>query len=668
MAVFERWQETTVVRQVTGMMILTATAWLLAGLATARGGPEVATAPAIQPGPDAESDPALAAATAMVEKSDRYLHHSRLKPGMKGYGLTVLSGTQPMRFDVEILSVMTRWAAHQDVILVRLGGAEMERLGVSSGMSGSPVYVRDERDGKDKLIGAVAFAFRATKEPICGLQPITQMLAIRQRPTTTQPAEAGAPAEASGKRVGRELLAAVLDPRQTEFIPLLWRAYGRRLQPSSPTGRELMPLATPLTISGLSQSTLRRVEQPLREAGLLPVQAGGVAAAPATDAAFVPGSAISISLITGDIDLSGVGTVTDVDGDHLLALGHGLFAEGDVEFPIGPAHVHTVVPNLLTSFKLSSATGITGTLVRDENVGVSVVVGRAATMIPVTVSLERPGQGPPQHFRYGIARHRFLTPLLAEVVLTESAFGWRELPEQHTVRHSVDIDFGALGHYRAVNVESGNGTARALTDLLRPLVALLNNPLGPPATVRAIDVQITVTATDQSAEILDLKLDGRVYRPGEQVMGQVTIKPFRKARQTIPIGVSLPSDLPDGTYTLTACDALYATEHMITEMPQRFDPKTVEELFGALHRVGETQGDCLYLRLPLVGRHLAVGHEELADLPESRKGILSQAVPPGDAQTFTQSLVTSVSAPYVLSGQATAELEVEREPKQIPTR
>ncbi len=653
------------------MMILAAMAmaWPSAGLGAVPGSPPAATAPASQPQSDAESDPALAAATALVEKSDRYLHHSRLKSGMKGYGLTVLSGTQPTRFDVEVISVMTRWTAHQDVILARLTGAEMEHLGVSAGMSGSPVYVRDDRDGKDKLIGAVAFAFFATKEPICGIQPITQMLTTQmlttQHPAATQPAEGEAMRHAGGDR---QLLVAVLDPRRTDWLSVLGRFGGRGLRSPNPTDRELVPLATPLMVSGLSERTLRQVEQPLRKAGLLPVQAGGIAAAPPTDTAFVPGSAISISLITGDIDLSGVGTVTDVTGDHLLALGHGLFAEGEAEFPVGPAYVHTVVPSLLRSFKLGSASGITGTLVRDENVGVSVVIGRPAIMIPVTVWLDRGGKEPPQRFRYGIARHRLLTPLLAYIVAAESTYSWRELPEQHTVRHSVDIDFGALGHYHAVNIESGNGTNRAMADLMRPLVAMLNNPLGPPATVQAIDVRISVEPNDTSADILDLKLDGRVYRPGEQVTGQVTIKPFRKDRQTIPVCVSLPPDLPDGSYTLTACDALQDTQHLMSEMPQRFDPQTVQELLGALRRVGESQGDRLYLRLPLVGRYLAIGNKELADLPESRKGILAQAAPESDTQTFTQSQVTSVPASYVLSGQATAELEVEREPKQIPTR
>ena len=75
-------------------------------------------------------DPRLEAARRYVEKSDRYLHHSKLRRGMKGYGLTVLAGTEIVRFDAEIVSVMTRRGAHQDVILARLSGQGLKETGV----------------------------------------------------------------------------------------------------------------------------------------------------------------------------------------------------------------------------------------------------------------------------------------------------------------------------------------------------------------------------------------------------------------------------------------------------------------------------------------------------------------------------------------------------------
>ncbi len=64
----------------------------------------------------------------------------------------------------------------EDMILARLEGAEPEYSGVVAGMSGSPVYI----DGK--LVGAIAYRIgEFSKEPICGITPIGQMLQNRAR-------------------------------------------------------------------------------------------------------------------------------------------------------------------------------------------------------------------------------------------------------------------------------------------------------------------------------------------------------------------------------------------------------------------------------------------------------------------------------------------------------
>ena len=87
-----------------------------------------------------------------------------LTPGMKGYGLSVFSGQRPERFEVEIIDVMPDIIQKRDMILFRASGMGLEKSGIISGMSGSPVYV----DGK--LIGAVAYGWNFAKEPIGGIE------------------------------------------------------------------------------------------------------------------------------------------------------------------------------------------------------------------------------------------------------------------------------------------------------------------------------------------------------------------------------------------------------------------------------------------------------------------------------------------------------------------
>src|SRR5437016_3297757 len=95
-----------------------------------------------------------------------------VRQGMKGFGKTVFQGTTIEQFDVEVLGVLKNFAPKQDMILVRLSGGPLERTGVIAGMSGSPVFI----DGK--LLGAVAFAFPFSTEPIAGIQPIQQLLGL----------------------------------------------------------------------------------------------------------------------------------------------------------------------------------------------------------------------------------------------------------------------------------------------------------------------------------------------------------------------------------------------------------------------------------------------------------------------------------------------------------
>ena len=77
-----------------------------------------------------------------------------VKPGMKGYGLTVFKGTTPERFDVEVIATLKQFRPNQDLILIKT--PNHPRLDVAhtvAGMSGSPIYL----DGK--MAGAYAYGW-----------------------------------------------------------------------------------------------------------------------------------------------------------------------------------------------------------------------------------------------------------------------------------------------------------------------------------------------------------------------------------------------------------------------------------------------------------------------------------------------------------------------------
>src|SRR5437762_11325039 len=97
----------------------------------------------------------------------------QVRPGMKGYGMSVFQGSKPERFEVEVLGTLDGMPnPKQSIVIAMLSGPLVDRTGVFAGMSGSPVYI----DGK--LVGAVAYAFPFAKEPIAGITPIKYMIDV----------------------------------------------------------------------------------------------------------------------------------------------------------------------------------------------------------------------------------------------------------------------------------------------------------------------------------------------------------------------------------------------------------------------------------------------------------------------------------------------------------
>ena len=101
---------------------------------------------------------------------------AEVKRGLRGVAYTVFEGVVPEPMEVEILGVLRdSLGPGQDMILGRLRGEKAEYTGVVAGMSGSPVYV----DGK--LLGSLSYRIgQFSKEAICGITPIEQMLEVRE--------------------------------------------------------------------------------------------------------------------------------------------------------------------------------------------------------------------------------------------------------------------------------------------------------------------------------------------------------------------------------------------------------------------------------------------------------------------------------------------------------
>lgn len=636
------------------------------------------------------SDSALVAAREFVEKSGRYMHHDKLKRGMKGYGLSVFAGTKIEKFDVEIVSVVKNFGPGKDVILAMLAGQNLEKTRIIQGMSGSPVYIKDPADGKFKMVGAVAYGWGLSNEPLCGIQPITQMLAMpgilaefgQKDAPTSAPASQPTPAKETSQpnRDIEEFLRIVLNPAKDDFAEL-FRTNTSTSAEKSNSG-QLQPLAIPLLMSGCSPDFIQKLSGgQFRRMGLSPVQGGGCSGIDKKQGRKVklaPGSSIAIPLVTGNVNWTAFGTVTDViNNKRVLAFGHQFNGDGVIKLPMSTGYVHTIVSNLVNSFKLGSSIREVGTLNRDETIGIAGVIGPKVKMIPMTVATNQVNDKRSQKFSYKLVNEWFFTARLAGALVHASATALRNPPLRHHVKYEVKIDFGKLGKYSAANIGTGSqsgwfgprseGLKSAASDTARPIAALMNNPFGPPPTIGNIEIKLAIHKGDVEAMIIDFKLDAKIYKPGDIVTGKVLLKRYRKDRLTLPVSFKLPKKLPDGAYTLTAGDSLYAGKQRQKEHPQIFNPRNVKELFAALQKTVLPRADRVYLHLPLPRGGIALGQSELPDLPLSKAQLIMEANIP-DTFVFKKSIMQSKKTKFVIRGSKTATLKVQKQTNETLLR
>ena len=243
-----------------------------------------------------------------------------LKPGMKGTAWTVFQGTEAEPIPVEIIGLWkNQWGPKQDIILAKLGG-KAARTNVAGGMSGSPVYI----DGK--LVGAIALRLSVfSPDAICGITPIELMLEINDF-DQSRPSDARTPDQLQARS------------SQALAIPgeLLAKVVGAGAAGNLPQQPLMIPIETPLMFAGFTESTLREFGPMFQQLGIHAVAGGASSStlttkpAPGWQNALQPGEAVAGVLVSGDMSLTGLGTVTYNDGKRVLAFGHPFFNLGPV--------------------------------------------------------------------------------------------------------------------------------------------------------------------------------------------------------------------------------------------------------------------------------------------------------------------------------------------------
>ena len=577
-----------------------------------------------------------------------------IRPGMKGTAKTVFSGTEPEEFGVEILGVLPGFPGpRQSAIIARLTGANAERTGVFGGMSGSPVFI----DGK--IVGAIAFSFPFSKEPIAGITPIKQMIDLFNKGSENQNDKPKEPRAVSFSQLAATDWKPSLPKPAVSSVSLF--APVAADSPLMPLlGQQMTPIATPLVFSGISQEALAMFSPQLIASGLLPVSgAGGTAPitplAAHNDKTFPYGSSISVQLVRGDYSLAAAGTVTMRDGDRIYAFGHPFLSLGSSDMPMSECSVVTVIPNVNNSFKLAVPGQMVGSISQDRASGIFGLLGQSPKMIPVKINLHTSRERT-ETYSYEIANDTFLTPLLLNITVFNTITSSERALGDSTISLKGEIKVKGQDTIQIDRRFSANNSAiMAAGSVAAPVGSLMASGFDD-VQLDGITLDISSSDSKYAGTLERIALDRTEVRRGEkiEVQAYVRTESGRQFVQRIP--VQIPEDAAAGQLLVFVGDGGALQEGSAAKS---FVPRDLGQLVRAINTVKKS--DRLYVKLFRITNGAVIGTNELPSLPPSVVATLNSERTAGGYTPTVLSPVYEMELPpaeFVISGQQLIAIDV----------
>lgn len=447
----------------------------------------------------------LALGSILPAGAEEFLPLSDVREGMHGYAKTVVHGTKIDTFDVDVLGIMkNKGSAGGDLVLVKVSGPLIDETGgIAQGMSGSPVYI----DGK--LLGAIAYGFPQSDGRIGMVTPISDMLR-------------------------------------------LWTIDSGEEKKESGTDRDLIPLATPLMASGYTPSGMEFLTDKMKDFNMVPYSAAsaGVDEMPRP---LEAGGAVSATLVTGDLKLGAVGTVTYVDKDHMVAFGHPFLDKGSSSYFMHNSYIFTVVPSRNIPFKLGSVGAEIGVVNEDRGSGISGLSGKVPESVRLHSSVLDEDTGRTQSLNVRMVQNERMLPMLSVTSVYNNMSNTLDRNGEGTVSLSYTLfpeDLKKRPFIRSNMYWSSKDISERSVDEMYNVIRILEQNRFEPYKLRDISVDMKVTKDRKTAQLLDASASPTVVSPGDTIYVRARLAPYRGEVFYKDLAFTVPKDQPLGTMIL----------------------------------------------------------------------------------------------------------------------
>jgi hypothetical protein len=490
-------------------------------------------------------------------------------------------------------------------------------MGAVAGMSGSPLYI----DGQ--LAGVLSYQVqRFETVRYAGFTPIKDMLELGSLP------------------LSRDNLAPAP-------IPIKGGSSAR----GTPVSGQLEPLTPAFSAGGLSPQVATLFTSQFQSLGLSfnalggSLDSAGTAAAdnPAP-ASLQPGGVVAVALAIGDISIAGTGTVSHVDGSHILAFGHPMMSLGATELPMASAEVVTILPSQFNSIKVANTGRLIGSFSQDRLSGIYGELGRLPTMVPVEINF--PTRQNRKSLHFSVVRHEQVLPMIAAAGLAQAVNGSNESGFTRGFRVTTTVEFPGTEPIELSQIYPGpQGFNQGVAEFVGNLSLWLFNPYERvfPERIR-FSVEDTPETPQGSLETVQLSRNQAA--PGEHVDVSLGWRGFQRASEREYLGLDLPrdwagKDLEVIVTTGPALDELTGRNHSVPVAQLR----SFAEYITALREFRETDG--LYVAVVEKARAMTDQRSATLDMPGSLERIARAA---DEARFQRREVLTPLWEKHVLSG------------------
>lgn len=573
--------------------------------------------------------------------SQRYIGIEEIKPGMDAYCLTDYGEAGIEKFALKVLDIVHDIEPGRNAILVMGEDERFKHTGPVGGCSGSPVYING------RLAGALAFGWAFSKDPLYGVTPIAEML------------EVGLSASSGGSGGSSMTAAMTFDfSKPINLAEVAEQLTTKKLAGTGASGATALPC--PLLISGLPNEACQQLAGQFEAMGFMAVPGlSGSMDAKEGQTQLVPGGTLTMPLVTGDIKMNVLGTVTEVRDGCIYGFGHSFLGYGPTNLPMAGGKVYTVISSLQRSTKLGTSSEIIGAITSDESGAIYGRIGAKPTMIPLTMRIERFNTLEPRTYNCQVAYNQSLTASLVRSAIAGAALQAGPFPPEHSIQYSAAIDLEDGRSIRFNNTSANTELLEPGAEIAGALALLMNNPYGG-AAVKSLEFDVNVTPKNIDSYLWSVNVVDSKVKPGEEIEAEVVIESYLKEKRKHQVRIPVPEDLPAGKYNLMFLGAYEYEAFLRKAVPYRFLATNYQTLVGALNTVLNVNRTRLYCLLVLPPDGIALNRAELPKLPRSKALVLQSEGRPVAAMPYAQWIEKTVDAGTVIADKEIVPVTVEK--------